>query len=286
MTINEIKGFKVFSLNVRSILSKIDQLRCDFANVSFDVFSFSETWLKPNIDDCLLRINGYNFQLLDRSILNHNGDLKTGGGLICYYCDLFTCTIINEATFCSNDLEILSIKLVRPNHLDVVIVLIYRPPSGCIHIALDKIKELCEGILDTQKHLELYLVGDLNIDLLVNSIHSKSFSEMCAHLSLYSLVNVPTRVTMNTSSIIDICVNNCSSIISLGIVEYNISDHLLLYAIKKHVKSKITKTVTRVRSYKDYDIELLRLSLESYNWGRFYATSVLKNVGKNYLTKY
>lgn len=68
--LNEIKGFKVLSLNIRSLLPKIDLLRCDLTNLSFDVLSLTESWLKPVVDDGLLGIHGYNFKRLDRSTLN------------------------------------------------------------------------------------------------------------------------------------------------------------------------------------------------------------------------
>lgn len=94
LKLNEIKGFKVLSLNIRSVLPKINLLRCDFSDVSFDVFSLSESWLKPTIDNGLLGIQGYNFKRLDRTTLNLNGDIKAGGGIICYFRNIFICKYI------------------------------------------------------------------------------------------------------------------------------------------------------------------------------------------------
>lgn len=57
--LNAFKGFKVLSLNVRSLLPKINILRLDLGDIHFDVLALSETWLKPDISDALISLDGY-----------------------------------------------------------------------------------------------------------------------------------------------------------------------------------------------------------------------------------
>ena len=45
--LHEAKGFKIAHLNIRSIM-KIDQIRMCIQDSDIDVFSVSETWLKPH----------------------------------------------------------------------------------------------------------------------------------------------------------------------------------------------------------------------------------------------
>lgn len=52
--LNNFKGFKTVSLNVRSLLPKINLLRTDLADTKFDVFAVCESWLKPNVDESLI----------------------------------------------------------------------------------------------------------------------------------------------------------------------------------------------------------------------------------------
>lgn len=60
----------------------------------------------------------------------------------------------------------------------------------------------------------------------------------------------------------------------VNIVEYKISDRLLLF-IAKHIKLEIiVKKKIRVKSYKHHDVKLMKM-LFSYSWGRFYATCVV-----------
>lgn len=265
-------------MNVRSILPKLDILRVDLNNINFDVLSISESWLKPNIDDCLLGLKNLKFVRLDRSIVNDNGNLKNGGGLICYFKADFVGSIIRDITFCTIDLEVLSLLLRKENHLDIVVISIYRPPSGSLTTALDLIKDIWNKVCDNKNNRDVYVVGDLNLNLLVNSHFSKTFAEICSQFSLYSLVNIPSRITRSTSTLIDLIVTSCTKIVSSGVIEYNISDHLILYSVKKHIKHKVSRIKTRARNFENYDLDLIKENLVSYNWGRFYAKNDVDDV--------
>ena len=45
------RGLKVSHLNVRSLLPKIDSVCMFISKNPFDVFTLSETWLKPTVTD-------------------------------------------------------------------------------------------------------------------------------------------------------------------------------------------------------------------------------------------
>lgn len=179
---------------------------------------------------------------------------------------------MNEATFCTPELEMLSVKLSMENHVDIIVVSLYRPPTGTVSAALDKIMDVCESLCAAKSKRDIYLVGDLNLNLLVNNSSTKLFSEICGQYSFYSLINIPTRIVKNATTAIDIIVTNCNMIDSSGVIEYNVSDHLLLYSVKKHVKVKDIKVKSKVRTFRNYDLELIKVSLAPYNWGRFYAS--------------
>ena len=46
-----LRGLKVSHLNIRSVYPKLDSLKLWLLNQSLDVFTVSETWLKPSITD-------------------------------------------------------------------------------------------------------------------------------------------------------------------------------------------------------------------------------------------
>lgn len=263
---------------MRSILSKINILRSDLSQVKFNVCCITETWLKPNVCDQLLSLSGFKFCRLDRSVTKNDGSLKTGGGVVTYYKDDYSSITIDEATSCTVDLEILGIVLSKQDHQKIVVINLYRPPNGNIVCAIKKLNDVLEFIIKSYKNFELFVVGDLNINLLTRSRDSVLFSETCGYFSLFNLINTPTRITVGgSSSLIDICVTNSKNIVQSGTIEYNISDHLMVFAVSKSLRHDkgIEKCKQKIRSFRSYDVELVKESLNNFNWGRYFAT---KNV--------
>ena len=71
------RGLKVAHLNMRSGYPKLDSLKLWLLNQPFDVFTVSETWLKPSITDNEIQIPGYSCVKSDRL---H----QTDGGTMAY----------------------------------------------------------------------------------------------------------------------------------------------------------------------------------------------------------
>ena len=136
----------------------------------------------------------------------------------------------------------------------------YRPPdqSGF----LDK---LSNSILNTPNFdsQEVYILGDLNINLnytgrcVPNGV--KKYREFCALHGLTQLVKLPTRITKNTSTILDhILTNSTYKISQVGTMDIGLSDHQLIYCTRKKFKEKThTKTYIKYRSLKNYTPEIL-----------------------------
>ncbi|CAB4028489.1 Hypothetical predicted protein [Paramuricea clavata] len=61
-----VRGLKITRLNTGSILPKIDVLRLEMKDKPFDIFSASETWLKPDISDSEVALPGYSIIRMDR----------------------------------------------------------------------------------------------------------------------------------------------------------------------------------------------------------------------------
>lgn len=124
---------------MRSLLPKINILRIDLGNINSDVLALTETWLKPDIADSLIYLSSFRFVGSDRLIRNNQGDLKTGGGLIIYYKSDNACSVLLDATMCTIDLEAICIALDKVNMRRLVILNIYRPPTGSVVNALSSI---------------------------------------------------------------------------------------------------------------------------------------------------
>ena len=84
----------------------------------------------------------------------------------------------------------------------------------------------------------MYILGDLNRNLLQEkalfNVPTSKLNSIYELYQLSQLINEPTRVTLTTSSLIDHVVTNTPEKIShSGVVHTGISDHSLIYAIRK-----------------------------------------------------
>ena len=77
-----IKGFKVGMLNVRSLWPHIDEVRHHFG--CFDILGICETWLNPLMTSQMVSLHGHKMFRLDRTMDKRGGG---GGGLAIYISD-------------------------------------------------------------------------------------------------------------------------------------------------------------------------------------------------------
>ena len=63
----QLKGIKMFHWNIRSLFPKLDEVTHILTNYSPELTIFSESWLKPEIDNLILAQDGFKIMRLDRS---------------------------------------------------------------------------------------------------------------------------------------------------------------------------------------------------------------------------
>ena len=101
----------------------------------------------------------------------------------------------------------------------------YRPPQSSPDLF-----STFERIIDKidAENLELYLMGDLNCNLL-SEVVSNNSSHLLNIIDIYGLTQLitePTRVTQYSSTLIDLCLTNSPDKISKsGVINIGISDH-------------------------------------------------------------
>ena len=77
--LSEAKGFKLAHLIIRSIVKKMDQVRLLLQGSNIDVFSVSESWLRPLLYTQLVDLDGYKTFRLDRPSCPRR---QTRGGVV------------------------------------------------------------------------------------------------------------------------------------------------------------------------------------------------------------
>ena len=234
-----IRGFKIASLNITSLPKHIDELRIAMKNNEIDVLAINESRMDSSIAPEIITIHGYNWVSKDRN--------RFGGGVGFY--------IRNTINYClrpdlnDRDLEILTIEIIKNKVKPFLVTTWYRPPSDSINI-LYKF-ENCLKLIDNEDK-ESIILGDINCDLLGNNTTSL-VSELKFITNLYQyeqLIKEPTRVTKDTSSLIDhFYTTNTNHIISSGVTAVTISDHYLIYGIRKF---KTFKQPPRFIEYRDF----------------------------------
>ena len=221
--------------NVRSLLPKIDNLRILCCAYSPDIICVVESWLDSNISDQEISLQGYSIFRLDKS--------RHGDGILLFIKSVFTCSVLFNGT-AKFEFIVLSVKCntISIVNSDFAIGLFYRPPDSNASLLDTLFNTLCN--LDVSVLSNLYLIGDFNIDCFcVNSYMYNKLMSVTSSFNLSQIVTEPTRVTSNSSTLIDLIFVSSTTLIEkcTTIPPLANSDHHGLQLTFKLKLSKITK---------------------------------------------
>lgn len=240
--------FSIFHVNIRSSRKNFSILEgfLSLNSNSFDVISLTETWLNNELDE-IFNLHGYNKFSIYRN--------KNGGGISVYVKKIHKARLIEDITYVSDCMEILSLNITCGN-VNFVLSCIYRPPSLSVNdfnIALDNY------VLPHLSGKKSVICGDLNVNLYnpskLNSINEFVY-EMSSH-NYFPLITLPTRLSPNNPitkySLLDHIWTNFSFTDTLvsGVFDFELSDHLPVYCTFNYSPPvSITK-----RSYRKFNDE-------------------------------
>lgn len=168
------------------------------------------------------------------------------------------------------DIELIGIEIKNEECRNMVIITAYRPPAGNAQYAMEVFGRVCNIIFDTRRRQDVVVLGDLNLNLLIDSPGSKLIRDLCSDFCLVSNINVPTRVTNSSATCLDVILTSINHISESGVILNSLSDHYPTFIVKKLIINH-EKTSFQGRSYRDLDSEEFKNKLRNYNWGRFYA---------------
>ena len=127
--------------------------------------------------------------------------LKTGGGVSVFIRNCYTSTNMAKFSVCHAYYEISVVKVSLSNNCTVIIIGANRPPDK------SKIREvtikLNEILSSTSQSDHVFIVGDLNINLLDPIAIENDFINNCHSNSFIPLINKPTRNANNNPSFLD-----------------------------------------------------------------------------------
>ena len=155
------------------------------------------------------------------------------------------CYVRNDISFnvrsdFSDEIENIVFDMLLPKTKPILVGILYRPPDQSKF--LDKLSTTISRS-NTFDNQEAYILGDLNINLINKQKHIpngiKRYNEFCSLYGLEQLISTPTRVTKNSSSILDhILTNSTDRVSQSGVIDTGLSDHQLIYCTRKITRTK------------------------------------------------
>ena len=227
--------------NARSLQKNIDYLHylvTEFKKKP-EIIAISETKLRKGEIRMNVKLDGYNFVHVDTE--------SNAGGVGLFIIDNLEYQILNDVSINMSSVENIWIKIKNRNDQQIVIGVIYRHPistSSVLSQFENALYDICDHF--NNKNTELYILGDINIDLtkLDSNNTVGSYANSLISNSLKCLIDKPTRITTSTKSLIDhIYTNNLKTLYS-GIFVCDLSDHYGVFVIIPTKKKK-----TKLNSY-------------------------------------
>ena len=233
-------------LNIVSLPKRIDEIRHSMSNKNIDIIAFNETRLDSSFTDNLIRLDGYDIVRKDRS--------GNGGGICIYLRRSINYKVRSDLI--PSELEAVCVEITKPHSQPFIVTTVYRPPNASSDF-FDHLEKLIKQIDDENK--KIYLMGDLNCDLLkeekLSDTPTKKLNSLHELYQLSQLIDEPTRITMTRSSLIDhIITNTLEKNSHSGVIHTGISDHSLVFAIRKiRIIQKKEKNTFEIRNMKNFD---------------------------------
>ena len=217
------RGFKIAALNINSLSAHIDELKAYLCSGCIDILAVNETRLDQSFPNNLVSIPGYNLERRDRN--------RNGGGIAFYIRDAINYELMHELA--QDPLEWLCIKVQKHKSKPFLVGTWYRPPSSTTDI-MNNLELLIKKleVLD----IEINIIGDFNFDVGASppNAPTKHFLDLCNLYQYHQLIKEPTRITERSSTTIDLFItNNPTMYVKSGVCHIGISDHSLVYAIRK-----------------------------------------------------
>ena len=258
-----LRGVSFTQLNIRSLLSKIDDINVLLCESKLDFLCLTELHLKPFIDDSELTCTGYDLFRYDRT--RASGKMS-GGSIVIYTKTDRTFVEVLNSHICTPDIESVWLKLKLESACDTYICSLYRASDGNLGRAIDTLNRQIENLGISFEDNVIFL-GNFNVDLFPNSPGKNKMELFRKNNNLDQLMNSPTRVCDRSSILIDhLYVSNTQEYHHWGVLNPGLSDHSMIYTNHKKDKQSKEKDFCIIRCYRHFNPELFTCDLETTDW--------------------
>jgi len=221
-------------------LSKYDEVVTLLNERKYDVFGLCETFLDSYVAEHEFNIKGYSV------ITKHRN--KHGGGVLFYIHEAVRFEVIDMNV--SSGVESLWINM-KCTTFDFAVGVMYRPPSANSSYLSDMLDQLDFIHAHYDK---VILMGDLNFDYKPEvSVSQCPIHNIETFYSMKQLITDPTRVTVTTSTLLDVIISNVPQLhVTSGVYEISVSDHYLVFTVLQLEKTESNHKTVTFRNYRNF----------------------------------
>ena len=272
-------NLSLLHLNIRSVRSHFTEFLCylDTLDIDFKIIGLSETSI--NETDINYNIPKYTYELNCRQ--RRRG---VGGGVSLYIHSLLQYKTRPELQLCGevNSVFVEILKNSLNAKKNVICGCIYRPPSMSLVTFNKLLSDMFGKILRENKYI--YLIGDFNVNILHDvpgGLSTQEFKNIFSTNYCFPLINIPTRVTMNSASLIDNMYSNFpaqGNVCDSGVLKTSISDHYAIFCIANNAVVNKTCTQSTRRSFCDRNIANFNIALLNTSWDFIYDNADMQSL--------
>lgn len=148
---------------------------------------------------------------------------------------------------------------------------VYRPPNGNLNTAIDILSSELDKIAITDN--PILVMGDINVDNLVDSNEKINLNEMLQGYGISRLHLPPTRITNHSQTSIDfICTNTNESEVSSQVLTTGLSDHTAQICTISTGRTNHSCIQSKKRQFSERTVEELRRNLQAQDWSQVILT--------------
>jgi hypothetical protein len=246
------------------LLPKINELRLFVSSVQskIDLFTLSETWLTDDIADSKVSIEGYTFHRRDR------GAKGKGGGLGIYVRN--DLSVSRRFDLEQSNMESLWVEVNFPHSRRFLVGTFYQPPESSRYYNdafMDHSEDSAERAISNNK--EVILLGNFNCNLAKGSLNGngKRLTSALRSLGFCQLIKGVTRVIAWFATLLDLIATNNERFISKsGVLNACLSDHDLVYCIRKMNCKRSSGQAKSFGNYARYNRSAFCNDLRGIDW--------------------
>ena len=262
--------FSCCHININSVPKNLSnfQIEClDGNSGGFDVVALCETKLTSDIEH-LYDINNYTRYYNSKS-------RKSGGVALYIKNEIKKQILLGDFTRCSDTIESLFVQM-EINNQKVICGVIYHRPGSSHNEFINELNLILNELMKECKYI--YIMGDFNINLLKSRENTScSLIDLFHSFGIFNLINKPTRISKNTSTLIDHIWSNCFDRVKKnGIIFSHITDHFPIFSlfdIKSSNSDSNSDKEYYFRNFSDENLTNFKLSLEQVSWDLVFAAS-------------